>query len=733
MKSSSTSWDNVHIATQFLLDAWWCTWSLAIFLPIAGSTSLLSVAPTSHHYEGNKVEGMSWWTSIPVDVTSGYMHPVSYSSPSKEDFYWDASSIHSEIRVRKGDNTSNMDTASVSIKSLSSLAARVTPSSTTETGVEDATETRRLGSDSVTDTTPTTWTGECGLWLAPSTLQGAGLGMYAGRNFEQNEALQVTGDVVIPIVDLLEHALPRLRIHASAYSRVWDDYTWNGNIFGMHWEGHVQVSALSPGMGAAINSFLPLVNVDEDSDVAVDAASLHRSRDPGAGAFTPYHNRRTMATTDIFTGQELFIDYGDRWFDSREHFETIPLHDDLDEASKLVRALHQLEKQNISHNVLYEAWNTFVSNSVYTQSRVFGAFHHDNPHELETLKNKDLKQLRVQQSTRSLQWLQQHGTCADHLQEWPSTFRQAGRGAIAARHLPTGTIVAHVPLLPIKNRAILNMYTPAVGSFGKSKIQYKKYIGQQLLLNYCYGHNESSLLLCPYGAMASLINHNQTQANVRLQWADQWRSNHVPELLTHPLKELERYGNSAKLAMDIVAIRDVRAGDEIFLDYGDAWEVAWQHHVQTWQPPLRQYTSASEWNANTARIRTEFEQLQDPYPVNIELRCNPDFEGKEIWQSLMDEDNEYELLTDYYPCEVLQYTQVDDEVYYTVVLHIANNDNIITTNHEGNHIMENVPRLAIRFVDVPYSTDMFFSNAFRHSISIPDDIFPLAWRNLRVS
>jgi hypothetical protein len=572
------------------------------------------------------------------------------------------------------------------------------------------------------------WTGDCGLWLAPSTLEGAGLGMYAGRPFRANEALQVTGDVVIPIVDLRYHTQ---LTHPGLYTQFqWNDYTWRGSDFGMHHEGLWEVHAASPGLGAAINAFLALTNVVEHTHVDMDANGLHRSRDPGAGAFTPYHNRRTTASTDIAAGQELFADYGGHWFVNRPHLGPIPLYDDLDKANELVQAFHKLESWNISQHVLQDAWNTFVSNSVYTQSRVFGAFHHDNPHELATLKNKDLKQLRVQQSTRSLQWLQQHGTCADHMQEGPSTLRQAGRGAIAARHLPTGTIVAHMPLLHITDPTLLDLYKVSKVEENKMAIDTGKIVGQQLMLNYCYGHNESSLLLCPYGAMASLINHNQTQANVRLHWTDPWRSNHMPELLEQPLEELERYGNSAKVAMDIVAIRDIYPGDEIFLDYGDAWEVAWQHHVQTWQPPLRQYTSASEWNANMARIRTEFEQLQDPYPNNVHVLCSSHFADLDVWRPLYDQGRYNELIGDYCPCEVLRYEEAADGTYnYTVVVDMPNVSSDKSLPQTMNVWMGNVPRLAIRFVDVPYSTDMFAPNAFRHSIGIPDDMFPSAWRN----
>jgi hypothetical protein len=38
------------------------------------------------------------------------------------------------------------------------------------------------------------------------------------------------------------------------------------------------------------------------------------------------------------------------------------------------------------------------------------------------------------------------------------------------------------------------------------------------------------------------------------------------------------------LIMTFVATRDIQPGEEIFLDYGDSWEKAWNEHVEKWTP-----------------------------------------------------------------------------------------------------------------------------------------------------
>jgi SET domain len=564
------------------------------------------------------------------------------------------------------------------------------------------------------------WTGDCGLWLAPSTLQGAGLGMYAGRDFTQHEDMQATGDLVIPIVDIAKHTEQRF----AKYSFLWDEYTWNAEHLLMHWEGHSEVNAASPGFGSAANCFLPLVNVEEQSLLSVDTAGLHRSRDPGVGGFTPYHNRRSTAKASIMSGQELFVSYGDHWFETRESLGPIPLTKDLDKANKLVKALYKLEfDADIPRHVLMDAWDVFVKQTPYTSSRVLGSFHHEDPDEVASLKQKDLKSLRVQESRRSTEWLQQHGTCADHIYANTSTIKQAGRGAMASRHLPAKTVIAHVPLIHIINKDVLKMYEPTVDDNEEVTINTDKQIGHQLLLNYCYGHTESSLLLCPYGPMVNLINHSP-QPNARLVWAN--KGNHMPHLLARSIDHLERDA-TAKLAMDIVALRDIQQDEEVTIDYGADWAAAWNKHVQDWQPNSVNYTSAAEMNSKSTRIRTAFEQLRNPYPSNINIYCSAMFEDVKIWKRLYDQEKYEELIDEYYPCDVLRYTTVNDTIYYTAVIRKPGE-----TEDEENHVLlENVPRLALRFTDAPYSTDMFLYNAFRHEIGIPDDIFPEAWRNLR--
>lgn len=146
---------------------------------------------------------------------------------------------------------------------------------------------------------------QCGVWLALSTLPGAGVGMFAGKTFEKGQHMMPAGDHIVPIVDL--------NIHQEFAFFLWDEYTWDCKHLRCNSLGVDEVNAASPGFGAAANSFMDFINVDEGYAIHSVAQDLHRSKDPGAGAFTYHHSRMSTASKNIAPGQELFVGYGDHW------------------------------------------------------------------------------------------------------------------------------------------------------------------------------------------------------------------------------------------------------------------------------------------------------------------------------------------------------------------------------------------------------------------------------------
>jgi hypothetical protein len=104
---------------------------------------------------------------------------------------------------------------------------------------------------------------------------------------------------------------------------------------------------------------------------------------------------------------------------------------------------------------------------------------------------------------REIDWLNEHGLCLDGLRVAPSTIPQAGRGAFATRKFVKGEIISPVPVVHIERQA-LQMYQENDDNFIENHGE------QQLLLNYCYGHPQSSILLFPYAPAVNFINHDRS-------------------------------------------------------------------------------------------------------------------------------------------------------------------------------------------------------------------------------
>jgi hypothetical protein len=428
---------------------------------------------------------------------------------------------------------------------------------------------------------------------------------------------------------------------------------------------------------------------------------------------------------------------GEGWFLTREDIGPVPLKGDLTIGNTVIQKYFELVKlllPIVKETLLSELWETFVWKTPWldTSRSIFAI--PKSWDELRLANNLTLQQMKRNQHSVSLQWLQENGECGDWITVRQSTIRQAGRGAFAKKSFRVGDIVAPIPLIHIPYRDVLDMFELSWDnstSAYKANRQIKKHT--QLLGNYCMGHNQSTMLLCPYGTLSNHINHNQTLANVKLVWADPEKSNHHSDWLSMSIEDLNEEEN-AGLSMNLVATREIYPDDEIFLDYGDEWEEAWWNHVKQYSPESGSelYKSAEQLNAEVKIIRTEFELLFNPYPENVVLGWNLAFNNpRRLWMKHWEQNtlDEYMRKEDEYfaDVEVLR-REVDEngDVWYTV---IPLNDGTKEKKPLKPKIVRNVPRQAFRFFDKAYTSDMLQLWSFRHDIRIPDDLFPTMWRN----
>ena len=86
------------------------------------------------------------------------------------------------------------------------------------------------------------------------------------------------------------------------------------------------------------------------------------------------------------------------------------------------------------------------------------------------------------------------------------------------------------------------------------------YTKLDLIINYSFGHANSTLILTPYGAMVNYINHDKARANVKVQWPKEELIAHKPDWLTKDVPFLRNTIEKIGLSFDYVALRDIEKG-----------------------------------------------------------------------------------------------------------------------------------------------------------------------------
>jgi hypothetical protein len=228
-------------------------------------------------------------------------------------------------------------------------------------------------------------TNVCGVYLAKSTIPGAGLGMFAGQYDYQKGDLLGDSDLIIPAYDLKWN-----NYYSDEYTFLWEEYTWKASSFmGMKEEidkvkkvkacspGEINppvtvvcvvmlggfysdrcygcqsivrnllvpfrstitsISVLSlpfnsswffsligiPGYGAAVNCVLTLVNAKDDySSRTMGTSGVDSATSPGAGGFTPYYGRTWVS----FVFDDTKSDFSLLWeFALETHRANILMH-----------------------------------------------------------------------------------------------------------------------------------------------------------------------------------------------------------------------------------------------------------------------------------------------------------------------------------------------------------------------------------------------------------------------
>uniref|UniRef100_A0A7S1USK8 SET domain-containing protein n=1 Tax=Grammatophora oceanica TaxID=210454 RepID=A0A7S1USK8_9STRA len=268
-------------------------------------------------------------------------------------------------------------------------------------------------------------------------------------------------------------------------------------------------------------------------------------------------------------------------------------------------------------------------------------------------------------------------------------------------------------------------------------------VGKQLLLNYCFGHGKSTMVVCT-ASSSNLINHCGPKVKGEGQCDNRgpnavvrWATDFDPETslwLDMSLDEIDELVEKGRrgLSLEIVALRDIRADEEIFIDYGPEWEEAWERHLSAWSPPSGNgdnYVSINEMNKDVEKyVRTVDDLETDPYPIDVRVGC--------FVQGF------------HHPCQILEETPVTEadiphdssalneprrSVYRVRLekLEALSRWEIQYRWHFPTKSYETpLSTKYIRFFPGVYSSDQHLPGAFRQQIGVPDDVWPKQWKNL---
>jgi hypothetical protein len=596
----------------------------------------------------------------------------------------------------------------------------------------------------------------CGLYMAESSIPGAGWGVYTGRHLDSNMALDMYDDVVIQYVDInLQRTLQKEVYNVELPRLLLREYFWKPAETHASFDAY-KVDSISPGFGMLANCALGLVNHKQRS---CSTRSSGPRSSPTAGASSSYQDCRFHTTRPIPAGHELFDNYGDEWFQTRaEQFgKDIPLTDDYAVVDTIVE-LWQQETVEKDPTMAADLWDMVVVPGI--RPHLSSGSRRALPPTAADARKIDFQgithntvayqALNTSNTIRSLEWLEKNGLCLDHIEVKPILLRNnEERGAFARRPIAAGSMVAPAPLVHLSRKHTDMLYADLTGE--PNTVLWK---GHQLLLNYCYGHPSSSILLFPFSHGVNLINHadasyNQT-ANVGIRW-----SKHMshPEWLNLSTNELLRHNAHSGLMMEFYALSDIKQGEEILLDYGRSWQDTWDQHVTLWNYLLEdgdraavhsgKYISAWEYShqctSKISQTNTADDCLRNT-PSWIEVRCwIDDFSNLETtgewleWGAPVDSNFSqggtlHGMVDETFACQILsaaRHTDTSKELLFRVRIQKDEESSV----HEDLNVT-NVPLSAIAMVDRPYTSNQFLRQAFRHEIRIPDDMIPTSWKDL---
>ena len=181
-------------------------------LSVCTSTASASASQNEVHYH-----------HAPQDVVADNEKPQAECGDSDDSCYWDdAEEIEDEEDYENNESSekgaSHKQQQNHTYKDRGDSGLKQATKDTDSGSAEDEQLLKWLSDKAVPEATA------CGVYLAPSTIPGAGLGLFAGRAFDTNDIV-TEGDIVIPLSELDWHNGFQLDFF------LWEEYTWSASSF----------------------------------------------------------------------------------------------------------------------------------------------------------------------------------------------------------------------------------------------------------------------------------------------------------------------------------------------------------------------------------------------------------------------------------------------------------------------------------------------------------------------
>lgn len=181
---------------------------------------------------------------------------------------------------------------------------------------------------------------ECVLYMAQSSIPNAGYGIYTVQSFRQGDMIIENDGPGIAVAD--PWLMTPMSHELAAHVKLFDDVWW-GELNGM--DDYMRFEAESVAdfqiLFGALPNFHPyLSNLDSRAPkYAYDDTLANRTTDPGAGAFSYHLGKDFLAEKDVPAASELFLNYGESFFDHRQGYQDVARYADYVQVGEILERL----------------------------------------------------------------------------------------------------------------------------------------------------------------------------------------------------------------------------------------------------------------------------------------------------------------------------------------------------------------------------------------------------------